>query len=65
MTSNPLSRKVDPEFYNFWNMHLRGIMSFKEFTRRIGKKLKIDALNLNRLKSKLETKEEKFFGLKI
>lgn len=63
--TNPFSRKVDPEFYEFWNINLRGTMSFREFTRRIGKKLRIDALNLNKLKSKLETKKEKAFGLNI
>ena len=65
MSKNPLSRGVDPDFYEFWNKNLRGTMSFREFTRRIGNKLKINALNLNKLKAKLETKEEKFFGIKI
>lgn len=65
MSLNLISRKVDPDFYNFWNINLRGTMSFREFTKRIGNNLQIDALNLNSLKSKLETKKEKAFGLNI
>jgi hypothetical protein len=65
MKKNSLTVKVDPDFYDFWNKHFRSSMSFREFTRRLNNNLKIYYLNLSKLKSKLTTKEERVFGLKI